>query len=98
MITSGVDQDLSFQVGGQPVTIGWGENCAIRLPAAPGFAAEHARLWWRDGQRMLHHLAPGQETIVAGKQIIWTSLQDGDEASIGPYSMRISTAPAGVSS
>ncbi len=98
LITSGLDQGRSFQVGGEPVTIGSGENCGIRLPAAPGFAAEHARLWWRDGQRMLHHLAPDEATVVAGKQIIWTSLQNGDEASIGPYSLRITTAPASVSS
>ncbi len=97
LITSGLDQGRSFQVGGQPVTIGSGESCGIRLPAAPGFAAEHARLWWRDGQRMLHHLAPDQTTIVAGREIIWTSLQDGDEASIGPYLLRITNAPAGVS-
>ncbi len=63
------------------------------------FAAEHARLWWRDGQRMLHHLAPDHATIISGKQIIWTSLEDGDEPSFGPYSLRISAAPtASISS
>ena len=46
-------------------------------------------MWWRDGRLMLHHLAPSQVTIVSGRHIIWTTLEDGDEAAIGPYLLRI---------
>jgi len=93
---SGQDQGHSFQVGRQPVTIGSGETCAIRLSATPEVAAEHARIWWRDGRLMLHYLATGQQPIVVGgKRIIdWVALQDGDEIRIGPYTLSVSTTPA----
>jgi predicted component of type VI protein secretion system len=77
-------------VSEKPVTIGTSENCDIRLPAAAGIAEEHARLWWRDGRLMLHHIAPNLVTLVGSREILWTSLEDGDEAAIGPYTLRIS--------
>lgn len=89
LVTSALDEDRSYQVVGEPATIGSGPRCDIRLPAAPGVFPEHARLWWRDGRLMLHHLAPGQVTIVSGRHIIWTTLGDGDEAAIGPYLLHI---------
>ena len=84
-----MDEDRSYQVNGEPVTIGSGPRCDIKLLAAPGVLPEHARMWWRDGRLMLHHLAPSQVTIVSGKHILWTALNDGDEAAIGPYLLRI---------
>ena len=89
LVTSDLEESRSFRVAGKPVTIGTGQNCDIRLPAAEGIAEEHARLWWRDGRLMLHHIAPDLATYVATKNIIWTSLEDGDEAAIGPYTLRI---------
>ena len=38
---------------------------------------------------MLHHIAPDLGTYVGSRKIIWTSLEDGDEAAIGPYTLRI---------
>ena len=89
LVTSALDEDRSYRVVGEPATIGSGARCDIRLPAAPGVFTVHARMWWRDGRLMLHHLAPGQVTIVSRKHIIWTTLEDGDEAAIGPYLLRI---------
>ncbi len=89
LVTSNLEEDRSYQVIGEPVTIGYSARCDIKLPAAPGVFAEHARMWWRDGRLMLHHLAPSQVTIVSGRHIIWTTLEDGDEAAIGPYLLRI---------
>ena len=89
LVTSVLEEDRRYQVVEEPATIGSGARCEIRLPAAPGVFPEHARLWWRDGRLMLHHLAPGQVTIVSGRHIIWTTLEDGDEAAIGPYLLRI---------
>jgi hypothetical protein len=89
LVTSALDEDRRYQVIGEPATIGSSARCDIRLPVAPGVFPEHARLWWRDGRLMLHHLAPSQVTVVSGKHIIWTTLEDGDEAAIGPYLLRI---------
>lgn len=90
LITSEQDEGRLFRVSEKPVTIGTSENCDIRLPAAAGIAEEHARLWWRDGRLMLHHIAPDLVTHVGSRKILWTSLEDGDEAAIGPYTLRIS--------
>ena len=38
---------------------------------------------------MLHHIAPDLATLVGSRKIIWTILEDGDEAAIGPYTLRI---------
>ncbi len=89
LVTSQQEEDRRYQVVGKPLTIGSSVRCHIRLPAAPGVFPEPARLWWRDGRLMLHHLAPSQVTIVSGRHIIWTTLEDGDEAAIGPYLLRI---------
>jgi predicted component of type VI protein secretion system len=37
---------------------------------------------------MLHHVAPGQVTTLAGKSVVWAAVEDGDEVSIGPYVLR----------
>ena len=89
LVTSGRDEDRMFRVSDKPATIGSDESCEIRLPATAGIAEKHARLWWRDGRLMLHHLAPNLVTFVGGRQITWTSVEDGDEALIGPYTLRI---------
>lgn len=91
VITSGPSEDLRFELGEEPVTIGSGNRCAIRLPAAPGLAEQHARMWWRDGRLMLHHIASGHVTTLAGKSVVWAAVEDGDEVSVGPYVLRCLT-------
>ena len=92
LITTGQDEGRSFKVGDQPLTIGSGDTCDILLPGAESVAEEHLRIWRRDGRLMLHHLAPSEETIVAGKPVVWASLGDEEEAWIGPFLLRFSTA------
>jgi len=88
IVAAGPDEGRSFEVGGQPVTIGSGSTCVIRLTAAPGLAKLHARMWWRDGRLMLHHLAPGHVTTLAGRSVVWAAAEDGDEISVGPHVLR----------
>lgn len=85
---SGAGGARRFQVGNAPVVIGWGEGCGIRFAKAPDVAAEHARVWLRDGRLMIHHIASGQTTAVADQPVTWASLSKDDEISIGPYSLR----------
>ena len=68
LVTSDLDEGRLFQVSEKPVTIGTGDNCDIRLPASEGIAEEHARLWWRDGRLMLHHIAPDLVTFVGSRK------------------------------
>jgi hypothetical protein len=77
-----------LQVGDVPVVIGWGDACGIRFAKTPDVAAEHARVWLRDGRLMIHHIASGQATVVADQTVTWASLSKNDEISIGPYSLR----------
>jgi VWFA-related protein len=95
IVVLGPDQGCSFEIGDQPATIGSGNTCTIRLPAAPGLAQQHARLWWRDGRLMLHHIAPGHVTTLAGKSVAWAAAEDGDEVSVGPYVLRCVSPPGG---
>jgi uncharacterized protein YegL len=91
VVTGGPSEDLRFELGERPVTIGSGSRCVIRLPAAPGLAEQHARMWWRDGRLMLHHLASGHVTTLAGRTVVWAAVEDGDEVSVGPYVLRCLT-------
>jgi VWFA-related protein len=91
VVASGPTQSHRFELGERPVTIGSGRRCVIRLPAAPGLAEQHARMWWRDGRLMLHHIAPGHVTTLAGKSVVWAAVEDRDEVSVGPYVLRCLT-------
>jgi VWFA-related protein len=88
VVASGPDQGHRFELGERPATIGSGSRCVIHLPAAPGLAEQHARMWWRDGRLMLHHIAPGHVTTLAGQSVVWAAVEDGDEVSVGPYVLR----------
>ncbi|GAB4320726.1 MAG: hypothetical protein Kow0010_00670 [Dehalococcoidia bacterium] len=86
----GVD---TFDLPPHLVAVGTGESCAIRLAGAEGVAAEHFRLWWRDGHPVLHHVAPGAQTLVNGKPVVWASLRDGDEIWAGTVVMTYRELP-----
>jgi hypothetical protein len=87
-ITSGPASGARFDLAEAPATIGSSTECVVRLPAGEGVAAEHARLWWRDGKPMLHHIADGYETRVNGRTIDWASLDVGYEVEIGSLVLR----------
>lgn len=68
---------------GQPMTIGSASSSDIVLPHSPGVGAQHARLWWRDGRLMLHHLDGGARTLVNGEAAEWVGLSFGDQVQVG---------------
>lgn len=77
-----------FELPHTPVTVGSGESCALQLGGAEGVPQEQFRLWWRDGQPVLHHIARDGETRVNGRAQVWASLRDGDVVEVGPFSLR----------
>ncbi len=77
-----------FDLPPEPVSVGSGSECGVRLPAVAGVAPIHARIWFRDGQPMLHHVAAGLSTVVKGRSIDIASLAAGDEITIGPVVLR----------
>ena len=83
------ERAVTFELGTEPVTLGSGGRSEIQLPALPAIAAEHARLWLRDGQPMLHHLAPGYITLLNERPVEWASMNDGDELRIGAVAITI---------
>ncbi|MEZ4503849.1 MAG: VWA domain-containing protein [Dehalococcoidia bacterium] len=87
-VVAGPDEVPSMPLRDEPITIGSAPTCALRLSPAPGVAAEHARIWSRDGRPMLHHIAGDHETLINGARAEWASLQERDEVQIGPYVLR----------
>jgi len=69
----------------EPVTVGWGDDCQVRLARVDGLSALHARLWWRDGRIMLHNLAQAGATTVNDASVEWASLMNGDRITFGPF-------------
>ncbi len=72
----------------EPIDIGSAADAFLRLPTGPDVSARHARLWWRDGTAMLHHVGEVGKTTVNGTDIDWMSLSDGDVIAIGPCSFQ----------
>jgi pSer/pThr/pTyr-binding forkhead associated (FHA) protein len=77
-------------------------NGAVSIGSSPdsdivfsgdGVARHHARLWVRDGKVMVHHLAVGYETLVAGQPIDWAPLAAGSEVRVGGGTLVIERVP-----
>ncbi|MBT5774189.1 MAG: VWA domain-containing protein [Dehalococcoidia bacterium] len=86
LTVAGVESEVPLGEG--PITIGTAEDCRARVETCSGVAAQHARIWQRDGRPMLHHVAAGYQTQVNGGSIEWAALNHGDEIAIGPYRFR----------
>lgn len=86
---SGPNQDETLEIGDEPLVLGSDESCQIQVAQAPGVAAVHARLWVREGNLVLHHLAPGYESLVNGRSVTWVTLELNDKVEIGPYTLGI---------
>jgi VWFA-related protein len=84
---AGPDFEETFEIGDQPLTIGAGLACQIRLP--DGVAEEYARVWLREGSLMLHQLAVGAAAPHGGRTAAWASLERGDQVEIGPYRLLV---------
>jgi len=78
------DFGAEYIVGGSPVSIGSGEQCAVRVPDR-GLSAVEARIWVRSGKLMLHKMtslnALANEGVTGG----WSILDPGDTFELGPH-------------
>ncbi|MFN8637964.1 MAG: FHA domain-containing protein [Dehalococcoidia bacterium] len=92
-VLSGAASGARFDIEAAPATIGTAPECWVRLPTGDGVAPLHARLWWRDGKPMLHHIAAGYQTRVNGQAVVWASLEPGTEILLGTVALRF-TPPA----
>ena len=83
LITSSSGQ--RYSLGGEPVTIGYTSDCAIRLPNGTGAGrTERVRVWRREGRYILHNLSRNGSVSVAGRPAVWAVLEHGDEIQLGP--------------
>jgi len=82
-------QGETFALGGNPVSLGSGSRCRIRLEEIVDGAeipAEYARVWIRDGKLMVHELR--RLTAIGSVGGRWEILASGDMFSLGPYTFR----------
>lgn len=86
-VTVGPQTGTTFMVRESPMTLGSSSSCEVRLEDGPGLQAIHARTWWRDDRLMLHHLGREGKTIVGGREVSWTSLDQDDLIEIGPHTL-----------
>ncbi len=93
-VSGGEMNGESFPVGGDPVSIGSRDSCAIRLSHESGdeeqIAGELLRVWVRDEQLMLHEIRRLTEAGSEGGR--WVKLDPGDVFPVGPYSLRFELA------
>lgn len=93
-MTSGPGAGETFPIGGSPVSIGSGHRCRIRLSERPDdehdIAPEHARVWIRDGQLMVHEVRRLTEEGATGGG--WEILTPGEAFSVGPYTFLFALA------
>jgi VWFA-related protein len=78
-----------YALGAGPAIIGTSARaCNIVLPASDQVAAEHLRIWLRDGHYVLHHVGGiGRKTLIGGQVADWVTLEPGDELTIGPHKL-----------
>ena len=78
-----------YELGAGPAIIGTSPKVAtIVFPASDQIAAEHARIWLRDGHYTLHHVGGmSRKTFVAGQEADWLVLESGDEVVVGPHNL-----------
>lgn len=89
IIAGDADAGDGVSIGADPVLIGSGDDCDLRLPAASNVAERHARLWWRDSTLILQHIAPGFTTTANGEPVRLRSLALNDEFGVGEHRIRI---------
>ncbi len=78
-----------YELGAGPAIIGTSAKVAtIVFPASDQIAAEHARIWLRDGHYTLHHVGGmSRKTFVSGLEADWLVLESGDEVVVGSHNL-----------
>jgi hypothetical protein len=75
-----------FSLGPEPNTIGSSISACTIVLVGDGIAPEHARIWFRQGKFLLHHVGGlSRKTYVSGHEADWVVLESGDEVAIGPH-------------
>jgi VWFA-related protein len=80
----GSDLGMEYSVGGNPVSIGSGSRCAVRVEDAE-LTAEEARIWIRKGHLMVHKMTRLTAMVVDGSMGGWEILEPGDTFTIGQH-------------
>jgi VWFA-related protein len=83
-IVRGEGTGQSQQLGAEPLRVGSGPECQLKLQESPQVAPEHVRVWWRSGRLMFHRVA-NKPANVGGADVDWAVLEIGDTIEIGPY-------------
>lgn len=90
----GSDLGSEYAVGANPVSIGSGARCAVRVNDAE-LTAEEARTWIRKGHLMLHRMTRLTAMVVDGTSGGWEILEPGDTFSIGAHVFEFRLLPPG---
>jgi VWFA-related protein len=89
---TGSDAGHEYLVGGKPVSIGSGDNCAVRIDD-PSLASEEARLWIRKQTLMYHRIARLTTIATTGGTGGWTMLEPGETFAIGSHTFEFKLLP-----
>jgi len=81
---SGPDAGTEYTVGGQPVSIGSGARCGVRV-ADDVLAAEEARIWVSKGHLMVHKMTKLTTIVEMGTSGGWEILEPGDSVKVGDH-------------
>lgn len=92
---SGSDLGVEYQVGGKPVSIGSGANCAVRIND-PSLASEEARIWIRKDHLMYHRLSRLTTIATEGVTGGWQMLEPGESFKIGEHTFEFRLLPSHV--
>lgn len=88
-VVGGPLQGETFTLGSNPISLGSGPRCRIRLEENADGAdipSEYARIWIRDNKLMVHELR--RLTAIGSVGGRWEILESGEMFSVGPYTFR----------
>ncbi len=94
------DEITKFAIGDEPINIGSSQRCDLVLSPSLGLAPEHAVMWRRGDDLILHVTTFDAACEVNGRPARWASLDDGDTVVIGEAQFTIErrAVPAGAGS
>jgi VWFA-related protein len=81
---SGDDAGTRYPVGANPVSVGAGGRCAVRIDDAE-LSSEEARIWVRGGYLVVHRLTRLSVIASDGTSGGWSILEPGDSLNIGRH-------------
>ena len=98
LLLRGSETIARFALGGNPVGIGCGDRCCVKLPDDEGrIGLEEARAWVHHGKLIYHRLTRLTLLASEGESGGWFILDDGDDIGVGSYRLRFTAARQGAS-